>query len=185
MSGHVGFFILKGGGAMPSYTIRAIKVEDAADINEMRRMDGVRENTLGIISERQSRSEEFIKSLSDNDHLLVAEVIEQGKTKIVGVVGLNVSGNQRLRHSGSIGLMVHRDYQGQGIGTTMMKKILDLADNWLMLVRVELTAFIDNERAVKLYQAVGFQIEGIKKYGAIRDGKYADEYLMARYNISK
>lgn len=52
-----------------------------------------------------------------------------------------------------------------------------------MLVRVELTAFVENEGAVKLYQSLGFQIEGTKKYAAIRNGKYADEYLMARYKI--
>lgn len=65
-----------------------------------------------------------------------------------------------------------------------MKKILDLADKWLMLVRVELTAFVENECAVKLYKSLGFEIEGIRKYGGIRDGKYADEYLMARYNMN-
>jgi len=42
---------------------------------------------------------------------------------------------------------------------------------------------VENERAVKLYQSLGFQIEGVKKYAAIRNGKYADEYLMARYNV--
>jgi len=52
-----------------------------------------------------------------------------------------------------------------------------------MLVRVELTAFVENEGAVKLYKSLGFEIEGIRKYSGIRDGKYADEYLMARYNI--
>jgi len=61
--------------------------------------------------------------------------------------------------------------------------VIDLADNWLKLVRLELTAFVENEGAVRLYQSLGFQIEGVKKYAAIRNGEYADEYLMARYNV--
>lgn len=168
---------------MINFIIRSVKLEDAPAINEMRRMDGVRENTLGLFSERISRSEEFIKGLSEHDHLLVAEVEENGMKKVVGLSGLHANRNPRLRHSASLGIMVHADYQGKGIGTALLSKILDLADNWLILVRVELTAFVENERAVKLYKSLGFEIEGVKKYAAIRNGKYADEYLMARYHI--
>jgi putative acetyltransferase len=168
---------------MLNFSIRSVRLEDAPAINEMRRMDGVRENTLGLFSERISRSEEFIKGLSEYEHLLVAEVVENGTRKVIGLAGLHVNRNPRLRHSASLGIMVHADYQGKGIGTALLKKLLDLADNWLMLVRVELTAFVENEGAVKLYKSLGFEIEGVKKYAAIRDGKYADEYMMARYHI--
>lgn len=163
------------------FNIRPVRPEDAEALNEIRRMDGVRENVLGIISERAVRSEEFIRGAGENDHLLVAEVKDNGIAKAVGLVGLHVKGNQRLRHSANIGIMVHADYQGKGIGTALLKKVLDLADNWLMLVRLELTAFVENEGAVRLYKSLGFEIEGTKRYAAIRNGKYADEYLMARY----
>lgn len=168
---------------MSNFVIRPVRLEDAEDINEMRRMDGVRENILGIFSERISRSEDYIENLSENDHMLVAEAEENGAKKVVGTVGLHINKNPRLRHSASIGIMVHAAYQGQGIGRALLSKILDLADNWLMLVRLELSVFVDNERAVKLYQSMGFVTEGIMKYTAIRNGEYADEYLMARYNI--
>jgi L-phenylalanine/L-methionine N-acetyltransferase len=165
------------------FSIRPVKLEDVSDINEMRRMDGVRENTLGMFSERIGSSENFIKGLTEHEHLLVAEVDVNGGKKVIGVVGLHVNRNPRLRHSASIGIMMHVEYQGKGIGTALLKKVIDLADNWLMLIRVELTAFVENEGAVRLYQSFGFQIEGTKRYAAIRNGKYADEYLMARYNL--
>ncbi|MDF2521388.1 MAG: GCN5-related N-acetyltransferase, partial [Clostridia bacterium] len=87
------------------------------------------------------------------------------------------------RHSASIGIMVHAGYQGKGIGSALFEKVIDIADNWLMLVRLELGVFVENERAVKLYKSFGFQIEGRRKYAAVRNGEYADEYMMARYNI--
>lgn len=96
---------------MLSFSIRSVRIEDATAINEMRRMDGVRENTLGLFSERVSKSEEFIKGLSENDHLLVAEVEEDGIKKVVGVSGLHVNRNPRLRHSASLGILVPADYQ--------------------------------------------------------------------------
>ncbi len=59
--------------------------------------------------------------------------------------------NPRLYHSANFGIMVHRDYQNDGVGTGLMKAVLDLADNWLMLVRIELTVFCENERAIHLF----------------------------------
>jgi L-phenylalanine/L-methionine N-acetyltransferase len=47
-----------------NYIIRPIQIKDAEFINEMRRMNGVRENTMGIISERMSKTEEFTKKFS-------------------------------------------------------------------------------------------------------------------------
>ncbi len=168
-----------------NYTIRPIRVEDAPDLNEMYTMDGVRENVLGLFSGRINQTEEFIKSLDQNQYHMVAEVCENGTKKVVGSVSLTVSQTPRTRHTASLGIMVHKDYQGKGIGTALLEKILDLADNWLMLVRVELTVFVENEKALGLYKTHGFQIEGTKKYGAIRNGKYDDEYLMARYRNLK
>ncbi|MEZ0536694.1 GNAT family N-acetyltransferase [Caldicellulosiruptoraceae bacterium PP1] len=166
-----------------NFIIRPVRIDDAEAINEMRRMDGVRETTLGITSERFERTVDFLKNLSENDHLFVAEVQEDQTRKVVGLVGLHVNRSPRLRHSAAIGIMVHKNYQGKGIGKALMKTVLDLADNWLMLKRIELGVFADNERAIKLYKSLGFEIEGLKKYAAIRNGTYADEYIMARYKI--
>jgi putative acetyltransferase len=154
-------------------------MEDAADINRMRTMDGVRENILGVVSERVTDAEAFIRNLSPNDHMLVA----QSGEKVVGFVGLTVSKMPRESRTASLGLMVHAAHQRQGVGRALMTAILDLADNWLMLKRVELSVFIDNEPAVALYRSMGFVVEGTKKFAAIRDGTYMDEYLMARYRM--
>lgn len=164
--------------------IRPISLEDAADVNALRRMDGVRENTLALFSERVSRSEDYIKGLDGNAHVMVAEVLNSGDRKVVGICGLHVNTNPRLRHTGMIGISVHNDYQGMGIGKKLMEKIIDLADNWLMLVRLELGVISDNEKAIKLYESLGFTHEGTKKYAVIRNGAYVDEYLMGRYKVT-
>lgn len=109
--------------------IRAVSPEDYKDINEIRCMAGVRENILGRISERLEQSKEFIQSLGSNDHLLVAEIKEEDKNKVVGVIGLNINSNPRTKHVAALGMMVHKAYQGTGIGKKLMSEILDLADN--------------------------------------------------------
>ncbi|WP_372998602.1 GNAT family N-acetyltransferase [Lutispora sp.] len=164
-----------------NFTIRPVEMRDARGINEFRRMPGVFENTLGLPSERLNRSEDFIANLDRNSHLFVAVVKDDsGEEKVIGCAGLTVFPNPRMRHSGSIGIMVHKDYQNQGVGLALMSTLLDIADNWLMLVRVELGVYADNARAIHLYEKFGFKKEGIKRKAAIRNGEYIDEMMMAR-----
>jgi putative acetyltransferase len=58
--------------------------------------------------------------------------------------------------------------------------MVDLADNWLNVRRIELTVFTDNAAAIHLYEKHGFVIEGTNRQYAFRDGQYADVYTMAR-----
>lgn len=159
------------------YTIRPTEPRDAAGTAALRRMPGVFETTLGLPSCRTTDSDAFVANLAPNDHHFVA-VLDDGT--VIGAAGLHVEPNPRMRHVGGVGLFVHKDYQNAGVGTALLKTLLDLADNWLMLVRVELTVFADNERAIHLYEKLGFEKEGLKRMTTVRDGKYADEYMMAR-----
>jgi putative acetyltransferase len=71
-------------------------------------------------------------------------------------------------------------YQGQGVGTALLAALLDLADNWLGLRRLELQVYTDNAAAVRLYETFGFLIEGTARQLALRGGVYVDAYSMAR-----
>jgi len=77
-------------------------------------------------------------------------------------------------------MMVRDDWQGKGVGTAMMQAVIDLADRWLNLTRIELTVFTDNESAIALYRKFGFEIEGALRKYAFRDGEFVDAYATAR-----
>lgn len=163
------------------FQVRPVQIGDAAGINALRRMPGVFENILGIPSERIKRNEDFIANMDSQNHAFVAVTTgADGRELVIGNASLSTFANHRKRHVGSIGIMVHRDYQCQGVGSSLMAALLDVADNWLMLVRVELTVFADNERAIHVYEKFGFEKEGLQRKAAIRNGTYADEYMMAR-----
>jgi len=161
--------------------VRAIELNDAQGINQLRRMSGVFENILSLPSERVVQSELAISELNENSHEFVATVKSlSGEELVVGQVSLNIFSSPRLRHSATLDIMIHRDYQGKGVGKKLMETVLDLADNWLLLVRVELSVFANNEAAVNLYKSFGFEIEGIMKKSSIYRGGYIDEYMMSR-----
>ena len=47
-------------------------------------------------------------------------------------------------------------------------------------MRVELEVYADNERAIHLYEKLGFEQEGLLRMTTVRNGRYVDEYKMAR-----
>ncbi len=112
-----------------------------------------------------------------NHYTLVACV----RDVLVGGLGLMVPDRSpRRAHVGELGLAVHDGWQGHGIGTALVRAAVGLADRWLNLRRLELTVFADNERAIGLYKKFGFEVEGLLRRYALRDGAFVDAYLMAR-----
>jgi L-phenylalanine/L-methionine N-acetyltransferase len=123
----------------------------------------------------ESVREQLTKS-GEGDHILVAVIDDE----VVGVIGLHTSSRPRVNHRGEVGMMVRDDWHGKGVGTAMMQAVIDLADKWLNLARIELTVFTDNESAIALYRKFGFEIEGTHRKYAFRDGEFVDAYAMAR-----
>lgn len=114
---------------------------------------------------------------SEGSFSLVASV----EGEVVGQLHLGTfPQSPRRRHVGRIGMAVRDDFQGQGVGTTLVQAAVDLVDNWLNLLRLELEVYTDNEPAVRLYQRFGFVIEGTLVRFAYRAGQYVDVYAMAR-----
>ena len=100
---------------------------------------------------------------------------------VVGHASLwSESPSPRRRHAATLGIAVHDQYHGKGVGKALMHALLDLADNWLNLARIELNVFSDNQHAIALYQKHGFEIEGTHRAFAFRAGQYADGLSMAR-----
>ncbi|MFP3740868.1 GNAT family N-acetyltransferase, partial [Burkholderia sp. SIMBA_019] len=66
-------------------------------------------------------------------------------------------GRMRRAHVAEIGVGVHGDWQRRGVGSRLVAEMLDLADNWLGLRRLELKVFVDNEGAIALYRKFGFE----------------------------
>lgn len=125
-------------------------------------------------------SEAWRKRLEGNgpdDYVLLALV----DGKVAGNAGMHVpQGSPRRAHARHIGMTVRSDFQGKGVGSALMRALVDLADNWLNVSRLELHVFTDNERAIALYRKHGFEVEGTHKAYALRAGKWADVYSMAR-----
>ncbi|WZB60560.1 GNAT family N-acetyltransferase [Achromobacter xylosoxidans] len=96
---------------------------------------------------------------------LVATV--QGE--VAGYASLEQFERVRRSHCGSVGIAVAKGWHGQGIGSRLLGALLDVADNWMNLRRVELMVYTDNEPAIALYRKHGFEVEGELRDYAVRD----------------
>lgn len=161
---------------MTEITVRAREPGDIEAVAAIFASPGVTAGTLQLplrsVEERRAR----FAQPSPEAHSLVAEI----DARVVGMLGLHVETPPRRRHCAGLGMAVHADAQGRGVGSALMAAALDLADNWLGLRRVELSVYTDNAPAIHLYEKFGFVIEGTARQYAFRNGEYVDAYHMAR-----
>ncbi len=130
------------------------------------------ERTLSI-EEQEHRIRSVLSQ--DNQMIFVAESEDQ----LVGFLGAYGGDFRRNRHSAYIVIGILQDYVGQGIG----RQLFEALEEWAIrqkLHRLELTVMCHNERAVRLYRKMGFRTEGVKQDSLWINGKYVDEYYMAR-----
>lgn len=84
----------------------------------------------------------------------------------------------RIRHVGTLGMTVRRRYWGLGLGRAICEAALSEA-HIRGINRIELRVRADNDRAIQLYETVGFIHEGRLQHSFYCDGNYHDELAMA------
>ncbi len=114
--------------------------------------------------------------LMSKDCLYIFEVDE----KPVGMFNL-VPLTHRTSHIAYLGgVAVHPQYAGRGFGIQMMQEMLAFSKEKGFL-RIELSAATINDKAIHLYEKVGFQKEGVlRRYTHLKSkNEFLDEVLMS------
>lgn len=86
----------------------------------------------------------------------------------------------RNRRTGVIGLGILQHHGGKGLGREFLARLEEFGTK-ISLHRLELTVMANNERAQKLYEAVGYAVEGTKRDSLFIDNRYVDEIIMAKF----
>lgn len=123
--------------------------------------------------------EKWSRRLSETRDGFFSLVAEVGGD-VVAHLGLEVHQQWRRRHAAGLGMVVHDNFQGRGVGSALMTSAVELADGWLGLTRLELEVYPDNEPAIALYRKFDFEDEGLMRNAVFRQGELVDVLLMAR-----
>lgn len=160
-----------------SLTIRRAEPDDADALHEIFTAAEVYAATLQLPYPSREYWRRRLTENIDSVYNLVGLI----EGRIVGMVGVDTFPNRpRRKHAGAIGICVHHDWQGKGVGKALMQAIVDFADNWLNLTRLELEVYADNQSAIRLYERFGFEVEGTLRQHALRDGEFVDSIVMGR-----
>lgn len=156
--------------------IRAFEMADWEDVADLFQAPKCQRGTLQLPYQSRDDLRRKLEQPPAGMHRLVA-VAPSGR--VVGMIGLHPNTGRR-GHTASIGMFVHDDVQGKGIGGELLRALIDFTEKWLSIRRLELTVYVDNEPAIRLYKRHGFVEEGRLREYAMRDGVYIDAYTMAR-----
>jgi len=109
----------------------------------------------------------------DEDFFLVAEI----EKKAVALAEFKIKGGDNEHPVGAIGIIVKKDYRNLGIGTEILKTLLEQAV-FFGLQKMTINVFATNKRAIHVYKKVGFIETGIIPERHFRQGKIIDEIIL-------
>ena len=110
-----------------------------------------------------------------------AVIIKEDNTHIGNI---KVDPINKRNRTGEFGiLMGDKKKWGQGYAKEATKAVIDYCFKVLELRKITLGVIKDNIGAVKLYQNLGFETEGIYKMHGIYNGKFCDALRMAKFNL--
>ncbi|MFB2561598.1 GNAT family N-acetyltransferase [Rhizobium sp. IMFF44] len=140
-----------------------------------------------------AREREYLSLLEafplEETRIFVLGMIEKGNPqfvalddkKVVGWCDISRHGFSSHAHAGKLGMGILPAYRGRGLGRRLIETTLLAARNAGM-ERIELSVHSDNDRAIALYEKVGFVREGLARNSVRIDGRYKDAIHMAFFH---
>jgi RimJ/RimL family protein N-acetyltransferase len=165
-----------------AFTIRSARPEDAEKVLAFNRSVFTEASYLLTTSSEfkmtVEKEEKFLKQSFDNEGWLA--IVAEYNGEIIGFLNFQNRHKYRIKHQGSLGMSVAKEYRNQGIGRALLKTLLNWAKENPIIEKVCLEVFDANTNAISLYKKLGFVEEGRKIKGIkIDDETYHDIILMA------
>jgi RimJ/RimL family protein N-acetyltransferase len=78
-----------------------------------------------------------------------------------------------------VGADLHKDFRGRGLAYESYCKFIPFLFNKLDLHKISLEVLSTNQRAINLYDKIGFRTEGIKRDEVYKNGVWVDSIIMS------
>jgi RimJ/RimL family protein N-acetyltransferase len=162
---------------MPHVTIRQIQNADAESFREC--LDSVARERKYLAQVEAPPSERVKQFVSDSVAQNAAQYVAVLNDTVIGWCDIFPHWTYALQHVGTLGMGILATHRGQGIGRKLIERTLEHACS-KGIYRVTLEAREDNERAIRLYEAVGFKHEGRAPCALRFDGVFYTGVIMAK-----
>lgn len=156
-----------------------IRLMEGRDIEFVRRLHN-EESTLNKLTDpfhvSQEEQELWFNSLSKSRKSRRYILIEKESDEICGII--RIDDLDLTNRSATVGADVDLRFRRQGLASEAYERIINYLFNDLGLHRLQLVTLITNDIALKLYQKLGFQQEGVIRESIYRNGEFNDLILM-------
>lgn len=160
--------------------IRCVAAEDAEELskvmNDVEKSNFMKYDPNERIFDKE-KALYLIDKVHKNKKSAIFVAVEDNK--LCGYLLLQGETSNRAKHRAYIVVGVHSSYRGKNIGTSLF----NYAHNWAAqseIHRLHLTAMTVNKPAIRLYEKMGYKIEGVSKHSLVVDGTWIDEFYMAK-----
>lgn len=94
--------------------------------------------------------------------------------KIIGAASINSSPKRKIRHVGTLGIVIKKEFCNMGLGKILIQYLIEWAKSNSITKKIILITRADNTFAKNLYEQLGFETEGTLKNDNYENGKYYD-----------
>ncbi len=159
----------------PGLAVRAIRPQDLEAVAAMQDLPGFRWGTMRLLHSSPEHVRSWIERTLPGSASLVATISGQ----IIGCATVECL-QRGHAHMGRISMGVHDAWTRQGVGTALLRAIVDVAHRSLGLRRLELLVHADNAPALALYRRSGFVSEDRHHAYAMQDNRSVATLVLIR-----
>ena len=119
----------------------------------------------------------YLESVSADGNSIMLAICLKSADQHIGNIKLDSFDKTAM--TCELGIMIgDKDSWGKGIGSEVCRLVLNYAFEQLNQRKVSLTVYDNNPGAVRLYEKIGFQVEGRLRKHIYADGAYHDKLWM-------
>ena len=135
------------------------------------------ENSFDDEKERQF----LIEKANSTNEIEICAIVDG---RIVGTAGIEAVGKkEKVKHRAEFGLSIEKDYWGMGIGKALAQACIECA-KIAQYAQLELSVVNENQRAIRLYESVGFKEYGRNPKGFCSRNTGWQEVVLMRIELN-
>jgi RimJ/RimL family protein N-acetyltransferase len=158
--------------------LRAVEPEDEPMLYQWFNDPEVTQNLMLRYPVSHASEREFLESVKQpNSSKAHFAVVTKDTHRMIGGATLEV-GQPELREA-TLGIAIgDKEAWDHGYGTDTMRTLCRFGFEMMNLHRIQLEVYAENARARKVYERVGFTVEGVRRDAMFKYGRYQDIVMM-------
>ena len=160
--------------------IREWRAEDqaalAALLNNKKILDNLRDGLPYPYTERDAG--EFIRAMRASDRTKTFAFAITAGDALAGSIGVFRCENIHAR-TAEMGYYIGEAYWGRGLATSAVRQVRDFIFEHTDIIRIFAEPFARNTASCRVLEKAGFQLEGVLRSNAVKNGKILDMKLYA------